>query len=135
MLGNALTHRRNRAIRFVVLELRRFTVGSKNDDAGEWAGDVAIDVGRKAAGIKIPVVVERRDNGRINAGKISFHAIAIATYGRRAPCNMRFAANTTAKIATAGAKIHGNRVITLISAASASIVPHVGTSSGKPRPT
>ena len=78
--------------------------------------------------VDVAARVERRDEGVIEAAE---------SHDRQSyssPCSTALAARVTAKIAPAGASVHGNCDNSLTSAASRSIVPQVGSVSGKPSP-
>ena len=64
------------------------------------------------------------------SGDVGFDDLAISVTG----CSAALVASVTAKIAAAGASVHGKRDSSLMSAASLSIVPQVGTVSGNPSP-
>ena len=64
-------HYRDRPIGFVVFQLRRFAVGSKNHQTGERRAHVTFDVRAQAGLVESTGRCERSDQGRIDAGEAS----------------------------------------------------------------
>src|SRR6185436_2628546 len=109
-------------------------VRSEDDEPGERRGHPARNVAPDAIVVDGAVGLERRNDRGEHACEARRHG-SNCTGARPVPCTARLTARTTTKIAAAGASIHGASASIDTFAASCSIVPHVGTVSGKPRPT
>src|SRR4029453_11327960 len=114
-------------------ELRRFTIRSQDDEAGERRPHPLADVAPQRLLVYGTGVVKRRGDGRVDARESisSFH-FPNCTRARPVPWTIRFTASTTAKIPAAGARIQGASTIKVTLAASCSMVPQVGVLFGKP---